>query len=76
MQTQNLIPIGILLIFLGFILIFIGSLASAKTGESKVSVVGLIGPFPFGFGTDKRLFIVTLVIAVVLMVIWFILTKR
>ena len=76
MQAQNLIAIGILFVFLGFIIIFIGSLYGAKTGESKVAVVGLLGPIPFGFGNDKRLFFITLAIAIVFAVIWFILAKR
>ncbi len=74
-MQQNLISIGILLIFLGFILLFIGSLFGAKT-DSKVAVVGLLGPIPFGFGNDKRLFVITLVIAIILMVAWFILSRR
>jgi uncharacterized membrane protein len=44
----------------------------AKTGDSKVAVVGLLGPIPFGFGNDKRLFLIALSIAVALMVVWFI----
>ena len=75
-MQNNLITLGILFVLLGFILVFIGSLTGAKTGESKVAVVGLLGPIPFGFGNDKRLFVITLVVAVILMVIWFILAKR
>ena len=76
MQAQNLIAFGIIFILLGFILVFVGSLFGAKTGESKVAVVGLLGPIPFGFGNDKRLFVITLAIAVILIVAWFILAKR
>ncbi len=75
-MQNNLIAFGILFVLLGFILLFIGALAGAKTGESKVAVVGLLGPIPFGFGNDKRLFVITLAIAVALMVVWLILAKR
>ncbi len=74
-MQSNLLSIGIILIFLGFLLVFVSALSGAKAGESKVAVVGLLGPVPFGFGNDKRLFVVTLVIAVALMVFWF-LAKR
>ncbi len=70
-MQNNLLSIGIILIFLGFLLVFI----SASKTESKVAVVGLLGPIPFGFGNDKRLFVITLAIAVALMVFWF-LAKR
>ena len=73
-MQQNLVSIGILLVFLGFIIIFIGSLYGAK--DSKVAVVGLLGPIPFGFGNDKRLFVITLVVAITLMVVWFFLSRR
>ena len=76
MQAQNLIPLGILLVLIGFILIFMGSLFGAKTTDSKVAVVGLLGPILFGFGNDKRLFVITLVIAVALMVLWFAFARR
>jgi uncharacterized membrane protein len=71
-MQNNLILLGIIFVFLGFILLFIGSLMGAKTGDSKVAVVGLLGPIPFGFGNDKRLFLIALSIAVALMVVWFI----
>ena len=74
-MQQNLLSIGILVVFIGFILIFIGSLTD-KTGESKVAFVGLQGPIPFGFGNDKRLFLVTFGIAVALMIGWILFNSR
>ncbi len=75
-MQSNLLSIGIILIFLGFLLVVIGALSGSKTGESKIAIVGLLGPIPFGFGNDKRLFVITLAIAVALMIVWFILAKR
>ena len=71
-MQYNLVTIGIIFVLIGFILVFIGALAG---GESKVAVVGLLGPIPFGFGNDKRLFLVTMIIAIALMIIW-IMAKR
>ena len=75
MQANSLVTIGVLLVFVGFILIFIGSLYSAKA-DSKVAIVGLLGPFPFGFGNDKKLFIITLSLAIFLFVLWIILSRQ
>jgi len=67
---ERLLALGIGLVFLGFILIFIASLSGAKSGESKVAVVGLLGPIPFGFGNDKKWFLITLGIAIAVFVFW------
>ncbi|MDP7244695.1 MAG: hypothetical protein QF568_05090 [Flavobacteriales bacterium] len=53
-MNNNLIPIGILVILIGFALVFIGALTSTNK-DTKVAVGGFIGFIPFGFGNDKRL---------------------
>ena len=66
---MQLVNIGILVIFVGFILVFIGALKAGKesTGtNTKVAVGGFIGFIPFGFGNDKNLVLfVTILSAVV-----------
>lgn len=69
-MQQNLISLGVLIVFFGIILIFIGALSGAKSGETKVAFVGLIGPIPFGFGNDKRLVFIGLGITVALALFW------
>lgn len=56
-MQNNLISIGILVILIGFVLVFIGALTSLGSGQkdTKVAVGGFIGFIPFGFGNDKRL---------------------
>jgi uncharacterized protein (TIGR00304 family) len=69
MPQYKLISIGIFLIIIGFLIVFIGSLLSSGAkakGETKVAVIGLLGPIPFGFGNDKKLFLIALVIGVCL----------
>jgi uncharacterized membrane protein len=64
---MRLVEIGVVVVFVGMILIIIGSLMQAKAqdGKTKVAVGGLIGPIPFGFANDKAmLWIVLGVIAV------------
>ena len=54
---KELIPLGILVMFLGMILVFIGALTSTgeSKGETKVAVGGFIGFIPFGFWSDERM---------------------
>ena len=52
MAETNFITLGILLIFVGFVFLFIGS--SGK-GDMKVGVGGFIGPIPFGWANDPEM---------------------
>lgn len=75
---KQLIPIGILVIFIGMILIFIGALSSTKEKtDTKVAVGGFIGFIPFGFANDKRMLYTIITISAIFMLlwIWFILQK-
>ena len=54
-MAQSLISLGILIIFIGFIIVLIGALTAAPKGETKVAVGGFVGFIPFGFANDKRL---------------------
>lgn len=76
---------GILIIFIGFMLIFIGALLEAEKSsqneeksENKTQAGGVIfiGPVPIVFGTSKDIakwmLIIALVIAIILIVLYFI----
>lgn len=69
---KQLIPLGILVIFIGMILIFIGALSSIKEGktESKIALGGFIGFIPFGFANDKRMLYVIILISAIFMLLW------
>lgn len=70
----KLIPLGVMLILLGFALIFFGILMQGKVkGETKVAVAGFLGPIPFGFGNDKKLVTGLLVVLFVLLIIFWML---
>ncbi len=78
---MNLIPIGIAVIVVGFLLVFIGMLLHSfggqqAKGDSKFSVAGFIGPFPFGFGNDRQLLTFTLFVAIALFLIVMLLFNR
>ena len=56
-MENQLTSIGILVILIGFAIVFIGALTSLGSGQkdTKVAVGGFIGFIPFGFSNDKRL---------------------
>ena len=70
MALENLIPMGIVLVLIGIVLIFAGSLLGAK--NVKYGFGGFIGPIPFGFGNDPRFLWVVIAISVVMLIIFLI----
>ena len=54
-MNQNLLSLGILIIFIGFIIVFTGALSNAKKGDAKFAVGGFVGFIPFGFANDKMM---------------------
>ena len=54
-MNQQLISIGILVILIGFAIVFIGSFLGAQKGETKVAVGGFVGFIPFGYWSDPKL---------------------
>jgi len=66
---QQIIPLGMFFIILGFFIIFFGSIFLGGKAETKYSVIGFIGPFPIGFGNDKRLMFFSIIFAIIIIVI-------
>ena len=80
---RALIILGVLLIFLGFILLSFGLLFyslektnnvknNEKNNNVKYSAIIMIGPIPIVIGNSKNLMILSILIAL-LMLLWFIL---
>lgn len=69
-----LILSGMGLIMIGFLLVFIGMLLSAASGEGEVEGGGviMIGPIPIIFGTSGRAAGLVTLLAIVLIVLWII----
>lgn len=70
MPNEQILQIGILVLFVGIALIIFSALSSAgerEKGKStfKFSVVGFLGFIPFGFGNDKRLLLFGVILTVV-----------
>jgi len=78
---MRLIEIGILVVFIGMILMIIGSFLQAKPGEgkAKVAVGGLIGPLPFGFANDKRMLLFVfgiIALFIIIQIVFWFMAKR
>ena len=69
MADHPLIPIGMLIVFAGIVLIFIGAFLSAqKDSNVKFSFFGLFGFIPFGFSNDKRLFFISVALTLTVII--------
>lgn len=66
---EQLITIGVIVVFIGMILIIIGSILGAGDGKAKIAVGGFIGPIPFGFANDKPLLYAVIAIAMIVFII-------
>jgi uncharacterized protein (TIGR00304 family) len=67
---EQLITLGVIVVFIGFALIIIGSfLEAGGKGEAKVAVGGFIGPIPFGFANDRQMLYIVITIAMIMFVV-------
>lgn len=69
-RIENLIAVGIMLIIIGFFLVFFGAFKSEANSKTKVAIGGFIGPIPFGFGNDKNLVWFVTLLSVVIFLVW------
>lgn len=78
MNAGVLVIAGIIVVFVGISLIFIGSIlqSTSKTTEVHTGGVIMIGPIPIIFGNDKGLIITGVILAIVIMVVYYILFYR
>ena len=73
---NSLIPMGILIIFIGISLIVAGMISTtASSGKSKVAIGGFIGPIPFGFGNDDAMVKFAVITAAIMLLLWIILPR-
>ena len=77
-KMEQLISLGVLLMLVGFIIIFFGILKGSKETASgtKIAVGGFIGPIPFGFGNDKNFVQFVTFLSISLFLIWLLFSFR
>ncbi len=72
---KELVSIGIVLIFLGVIILMIGMISETGKVEGKGAGIVMIGPIPIIFGTDAGSVKTVMVLAVILIVVFFMLSR-
>ena len=74
----DLVTTGVLLVFLGFGIIFIATILSSRTssekGEIKGAGVVMIGPIPIIFGSDAKWTSIAVALAIALLLLSLLLT--
>ena len=78
MNESMIVVTGIVVIFIGIILVVIGSALQSTSQNEEVHTGGviLIGPIPIIFGNDKSLIIGAMIFAVVIIILWYLLIYR
>ena len=76
-MTEQLISLGLAVIFVGIILVIVGSLVSTKS-KDKVGFAfgGFIGPIPFGFANKKELLYLIISLSIILIIAFLILGRK
>jgi uncharacterized protein (TIGR00304 family) len=71
---MNLKKSGAVLIIIGFIAIFIGTIFFAQ--KANIGGLIMIGPIPIAFGTSPELTIIAMILGIFLMILFFMIGKR
>ncbi len=70
MNGFNLVTVGIMLIFIGFIVILLSIILTAsKSGRVEGGGVIIIGPIPIVFGSNRNITTMLLVLAIILTIL-------
>ena len=78
MNAAMLVITGIIVIFIGIILVIIGTALQSTSQNEEVHTGGviLIGPIPIIFGNDKSLIVGAMIFAIVIIILWYLLIYR
>ena len=70
---ERLIPIGFIVILIGFAILVLGSFnsGSGDSARPKVAVGGFIGFIPFGFMNDRKMLWPLVALMVASAIVWF-----
>jgi len=70
-MKEGIFLLGIILIIIGILVVMLASFTTTDT-KVKGGFVGMIGPFPIGFASDKRTFYILMGIAIIIYILmWF-----
>lgn len=71
---MNTVKLGFFLILIGFALVFIGAIMSAR--NSAFGGLVMIGPIPVAFGSSPGITVIAMAIGLLLMLMFFVLGRR
>jgi len=74
-MNQLLVALGIAAIFIGIVLVFIGSLIGEKKSNVQVGVGGFIGPIPVGLATSREALYLVVAIMVAMLLYLLVLSR-
>lgn len=76
-MDQSITLIGIAVVFIGMIILIIGSILGGEGGsKTEWGVGGFIGPIPFGWASSPQMLRIILAITVVMVIIFFLFWLR
>lgn len=55
-MEQNIILLGFVFIIIGIVLLIFGAIGGNSSVKTKIAFGGFIGPIPFGFASEPRMF--------------------
>lgn len=69
-MSEELVTLGIVLMFIAMLLIIVGSILGSENGERKVEVGvgGFIGPIPFGWASSPGMLKFVILISLIAMI--------
>ncbi len=78
---EQLVTVGMVVVFVGIALIIIGALSGGGAGGGKGSEVkwgvgGFIGPLPFGFANDKWMLYLVIALSMVVFIISILMSQK
>jgi len=66
-----IVTLGIAIIFIGFFIVFTGSIYTSKQAATKTGGIIFIGPIPLVFGTDAESAQMAMILGIILVVLSF-----
>ena len=78
-MEEQLIPLGFLMIIIGIVIVFIGSILTAsKSKNVKVDwgVGGFIGPIPFGAASREDILKLIMIVSLIFFILFLVLGKK
>jgi len=75
---EQLIPTGILVIIIGFILVITGSVLMALKSKAKAEWAfgGFIGPLPFGWATKEEWLRIIIILSIIFLILFLLINRK